>query len=88
MKPSSVLKSKPILTWSERITPGVPNRAVNYSLMEENKELRLRIAELEGRLTNGSGQIVAKAETGPEAVKILRAAGILDKNNKLSEEYR
>lgn len=44
-------KRKVILTWSERITPGVPAKAVNMALMEENKELRARIKELENEKT-------------------------------------
>jgi hypothetical protein len=47
MKHSSDHKSKVILTATERVTPGVPAKAINYALMEENAELRQRIVECE-----------------------------------------
>lgn len=110
MKHSSAHKSrlpeKVILTWSERITPGVPAKAVNYSLMEENKELRDRIKALEEVVSHysainnfsniawqssvGTGRslLVAPELEGEEAIKVLKAAGILDEHNKLHKDYQ
>jgi hypothetical protein len=45
-----VYKSKIILTATERNTPGVPAKAINYALMEENAELRERIKNCEAEI--------------------------------------